>query len=343
MKLWCFLSLAAVLSLPLHAVKTVVEIGEVKVSYFGDGPIALDAAISNTGADITLTIGSTGNRERLFVRALKPGQGVSVPYRFTVVSPSNALSAVVVNLGKGQTGSLCLTAGRISQIITKQAHLSVTSTATRIHSIAAGPGLSCLFAPKAKVHRVNARSYIGNEEFFNLPVTNFMPEFRVQVWGAGTLKTVRRDPQWISQVYAEDAIRKIRTRSASHIAVGRKLGMLKCTNLTGFVQVGVTITNGATASYNRARLRHLKAGVVYDCAILGGVPFLTNPTGTNTYYDTVPALGRIGRMKSRSTLRTLIVSRKKIHFAKRKKNRPLWGNGTEIWEREKERKLKIYP
>jgi hypothetical protein len=169
-----------------------------------------------------------------------------------------------------------------------------------------------------------------------------MPPFRIVADHIENIRArkFRKDAErWVTQVYCR-RIGKIRATSVSHISTIERLRTIKSFNLTGFIQSGVLISNNVITGYTDGNIRRIRTGVVYNCYVLAGVPFLTNSVLTNLYYDTVEAQGKVRKVRMVSTVDTKLVSRRKINIAKGNR-RTQYGNGTEIWENQKKKKIKI--
>ena len=338
----CWMALAA------QGAHTSVTIGNLLVVYRGRGVLSTNVIQGTNAVHATVTISSAARGESVQMRVTPRGALLGMPYHVTLISPSNQLTAVTVNFGKGPTNTLYTNTlnaivNDLGTLQVKHADLSVTSTTVRsIGRVQAQPGVSCLYAPHARIGSIIAHAYVGDVNTFNAPVTNILPAFRIWAERINLIRTKREAPQWVGHVFA-DRIGKIRTTSLSHIAASTWIGLLRCTNLTGFVQVGIILTNGQFYGIMpHGVIQRIRTGIIYDSCILASVPYLAQTAGTGTYYDTVASLGSIKSVRARSTLNSVLVSKRHIGFGGRRK-RPRYGNGTEIWENMKLRKIKIYP
>ncbi len=319
-------------------------IGELDITYHGTGSFAAQENGKFNGTNfVTITVASTGMHDSLKVRNLKGIPGLTMPHELSVTSLSNRLATMKVSLGSGPTSTVYLVADDLGTLITKQCILNAEAFGdTRLGPIICDPGIFSLYAPTATVRKITASSFVGNLENTEVKPGPVMPPFQIR---AGKINTIRVKKyrkylnHWISQVYA-GKLGKLKATSISHIASIDKIKSIQSFNLTGFIQSGIIISNNQAIGYRKGNINRIRTGVVYDCYVLAGVPYITNSVSTNLYYDIVEPIGKIKKVRMVSTVETKLVSKRKLNLGTGYR-KTQYGNGTEIWENEKLRNIKI--
>lgn len=319
-------------------------IGELEILYYGDGTlVGHEDGIVNGTNYVSLAIYSTGQRDRLKVRNATGSPGLTMPYDISVMSLSNRLSAVKISLGRGPTSTVNIVANDLKTLISKQCILNAKAISDkRLGSIFADPGVFTIYAPTATIRKIVGQSFVGDLRYKEELPGPVLPQFRIvadHIENIRVRKFRKYLNHWITQVYCR-RIGKLKATSVSHISTIERLRTIKSFNLTGFIQSGVIISNNVVTGYTDGNIRRIRTGVVYNCYVLAGVPFLTNSVTTNLYYDTVEAQGKVRKVRMVSTVETKLVSRRKINIGKHDR-KTQYGNGTEIWENQKEKKIKI--
>jgi hypothetical protein len=319
-------------------------IGELELLYRGDGTMIVqdDGIVAGTSY-VSVAIISVGQRDRLKIRNVQGSPGLTRPHNISISSLSNRLSIVKVSLGGGPTSTVNIVASDLKTLITKQCILNAKAISDKkLGSIFADPGVFSLYAPTATIQKIVGQSFVGDLRYVEERPGAVLPQFRIvadRINKIQVKKYKKYANRWISQVYCR-WLGKLKATSISHISAIERIKRIQSFNMTGFIQVGVLISNNVVTGYTNGVIKQIRTGVVYDCYVLAGVPFLTNSVSTNLYYDTMEAEGKVRKVRMVSTVETKLVSAKKINIGKRDR-RTHYGNGTEIWEKREEKKIKI--
>ena len=311
---------------------------ELQVKYSGKGQMT----ISTSGYfNIDIEIDSQERGESLIIRNIRGTKGITQPYTINVYAPSNKFALVNVNLGNISFGTLNIDCHDIGTIRTHSCELNLKSdTQKRINYVYARPGIKSFIAPQAKVTFLSAFEYIGDPEFA-VSVSNEFPRISISALKFGTirmrkLKKYRYD-NWISQVAAQK-IGKVIGSAVSHIFSENHIKFIKTYNVSGLIMSG-TIFSNQTVYYQKGNVKIIRAGAIFDCYILAGVPPLLIDNGV--YYDVIPANGKVKSIRAESTQNTQIVSARRVRFGWLS-DRPTFGTETIVWENQKARKLKLH-
>jgi hypothetical protein len=319
-------------------------IGDLELVYHGDGTMIVqdDGIIAGTSY-VSVAIISIGERDRLKIRNVAGSPGLTRPYNISIESLSNRLSAVKISLGGGPTSTVNIVANDLKTLITHQCILNAKAISDKkLGSIFADPGVFTLYAPTATIRKIVGQSFVGDLKYTETRPGSVLPQFRIvgdRINRIRVRKYRKYLNHWISQVYCR-RLGKLKATSISHISAIERINRIQSFNMTGFIQSGVLISNNVVRGYTNGVIKQIRTGVVYDCYILAGVPFLTNSVTTNLYYDTVEAMGKVRKVRMVSTVETKLVSGRKINIGKRDR-KTQYGNGTEIWEKQKQKKIKI--
>ena len=321
--------------------------GDLVYKFVGDGNFNLEFIDGEGEATCNIEISESASAT-LVIKPAPKVKGLLKPYHFNIECGASKLKRLVVDLGSYQTGAVLLTAKDIGNITTKSADLRIISEGKKISRINADPGLSEALCPDAKVGFILVTKYVGNVDDADRSRHEPMPSsciFFDRVQKIKTLHYNKYKKHWISQIECNE-IGTIRASSISHLRVARKITALRTYNLTGHIIVGCEEdeergdTNESEGSYSKGKINKIFCANIYSCIIRAGVPDLQD--SLDEYYNSVPALGIIKKMRAGSVVDSIIVSKRKIKIPG-KRFRPYYGNDVEIWENCKQRNLKLNP
>ena len=335
----CLFSISA-----LGALKETV--GDLVCKYISDE--APSFSINETDDSLTCDMTIRGGKSATISFVTGKGvKGLSKPYTLNINCGADTLKKLTVDMGKGTTGTVSVTAKDINAIKTSTCDLKVFSEGTKIKTIKADPGLSEANAPDAKVGYIQVTQYVGNIEKAETTYKEPAPESCVIFRSIEKIKTLKFNQykqHWVSQIKAEN-IGSIWSSSISHLDVDQKIRALRTYNLTGHIRVGCregspdssTSTNNV---YLKGKILKVFVANVYDCQIRAGVPDLHDSDDPNYNYSVIKAQGVIGKFRVAAMVNSIVVSGKKMKIPG-KRRRPYYGNNCEIWENCKLRKLTL--
>ncbi|MBR5946944.1 hypothetical protein IKZ80_07665 [bacterium] len=288
-----------------------------------------------------------GKAATINFKTSKGVKGLSKPYAININCGADTLKKLTVDMGKGTTGTVSVTAKNISVIKTKTCDLKVFSEGTKIKTIKADPGLSEAKAPDAKVGYIQVTKYVGDFDKADTSYKEPAPESCVVFRSIKKIKTLKFNKykqHWVSQVKAEN-IGTIRASSISHLYVDQKIRALRTYNLTGHIRVGCREESpdsgsSATNVYLKSKIRKIFCANMYDCQIRAGVPDLHDSEDPYNNYGVIKAQGVIRKFRVAAMVNSIVVSGKKMKIPG-KRHRPYYGNNCEIWENCKLRKLTL--
>lgn len=326
-----------------QAAATTFDVVDLVGKYQGDGSFSCTTVESASEVDCEIVI-SNCPKATLVIKPAKKVKGLLKPYNFTINCGAAKLNRLVMDLGIYQTGIVHLTCANVGGITTRSCDLKLKCSGTKINTIVADPGISEADARLAKVGLIQVTKYIGNVDEADTSYIEPMPApkaYFLSIEKVKTLKYNQYKEHWISQLVAEK-IGTIRASSVSHLVVTDKLRALRTYNLTGHITTGCleepVFDMGGTNVYYRGKIDKLFCANIYGCQIRAGVPDLHE--SLLEYYNIVPALGVIGKLRAGAMVDTIIVTKRKMKIPG-KLYKPYYGNGVEIWENCKLREIKL--
>lgn len=294
--------------------------------------------------DMTISGGKSASISFVTGKGVK---GLSKPYTLNINCGAETLRNLTVNMGKGMTGTVSVTAKNINSITTTTCDLKIFSEGTKVNTIKADPGLSEANAPDAKVSLIQVTQYIGDldqaDTSFEEPAPESCVVFR-SIEKIKTLKFNQYKQHWVSQIKAEN-IGTIRASSISHLYIDQRIRALRTYNLTGHIRVGCreddpSTGTSATNVYFKGKINKIFCANMYDCQIRAGVPDLHGSEDPYYNYGVIKAKGVIGKFRVAAMVNSTVATGKKMKIPG-KRHRPYYGNNCEIWENCKLRKLTL--
>ena len=294
--------------------------------------------------DMTISGGKSASISFVTGKGVK---GLSKPYTLNINCGAETLRNLTVNMGKGMTGTVSVTAKNINSITTTTCDLKIFSEGTKVNTIKADPGLSEANAPDAKVSLIQVTQYIGDldqaDTSFEEPAPESCVVFR-SIEKIKTLKFNQYKQHWVSQIKAEN-IGTIRASSISHLYIDQRIRALRTYNLTGHIRVGCreddpSTGTSATNVYFKGKINKIFCANMYDCQIRAGVPDLHGSEDPYYNYGVIKAKGVIGKFRVAAMVNSTVATGKKMKIPG-KRHRPYYGNNCEIWEHCKLRKLTL--
>ena len=335
----CLFSISA-----LGALKETV--GDLVCKYTCDD--AATFSISESDSELTCDMTIRGGKSATISFVTGKGvKGLGKPYTLNINCGADTLKNLTVNMGKGTTGTVSVTAKNINAIKTTTCDLKIFSEGTKIGTIKADPGISEANAPDAKVGFIQVTQYIGDldqaDTSFEEPAPESCVVFR-SIEKIKTLKLNQYKQHWVSQIKAEN-IGTIRASSISHLYVDQTIRAMRTYNLTGHIRVGCREDDPATGTsatnvYFKGKINKIFCANMYDCQIRAGVPDLHGSEDPYENYGVIKAKGVIVKFRVAAMVNSIVVSGKKMKIPG-KRHRPYYGNNCEIWENCKQRKLTL--
>ena len=343
-------STAAFLAVCLFSISTFgalqEKVGDLVCKYSCDETPSFE--INETDDALTCNMTIEGGKSATIAFSTGKGvKGLTKPYTINVNCGAAILKKLTVDMGKGLTGTVSVTAKNINAIKTSTCDLKIFSDGLKIGTIKADPGLSEANAPDAKVNFIQVTQYIGDldqaDTSFEDPIPDSCVVFR-SIDKIKTLKFNKYKQHWVSQIKAEN-IGTIRASSISHLYVDQKIRALRTYNLTGHIRVGCreddpSTGTSATNVYFKGKINKIFVANMYDCQIRAGVPDLHDSDDPYYSYDTIPAKGVIKKFRVAAMVNSIVATGKKMKIPG-KRHRPYYGNNCEIWENCKLRKLTL--
>jgi len=343
-------SAAAVLAVCLFSISSFgalqEKVGDLLCKYSCDDSASFE--INETDDALTCDMTIRGGKSATITFNTAHGiKGLTKPYTINVNCGAATLKKLTVDMGKGTTGTVSVTAKNIGTIKTTTCDLKIFSDGLKIGTIKADPGLSEANAPDARVNYIQVTQYIGDldqaDTSYEEPIPDSVVIFR-SIQKIKTLKFNQYKQHWVSQIKAEE-IGTIRASSISHLYVDQKIRALRTYNLTGHIRVGCreddpSTGTSATNVYFKGKINKIFVANIYDCQIRAGVPDLHGSQDPYENYSKIPAKGVIKKFRVAAMVNSIVVSGKKMKIPG-KRHRPYYGNNCEIWENCKLRKLTL--
>lgn len=343
-------SAAAVLAVCLFSISSFgalqEQVGDLICKYKCDSPPSFEINETDDALTCNMTI-KDGTSANINFKTAQGVKGLKKPYTINVSCGAATLKKLTVDMGKGTTGTVSVTAKNIGTIKTTTCDLKIFSDGLKIGTIKADPGLSEANAPDAKVRFIQVTQYVGDldkaDTSFEEPVPESCVVFR-SIKKIKTLKFHKYKQHWVSQIKAE-SIGTIRASSISHLYVDQKIRALRTYNLTGHIRIGCreddpSTGTSATNVYFKGKIRKIFAANIYDCQIRAGVPDLHDSQDPYNNYSKIQAKGVIKKFRVAAMVNSIVVTGKKMKIPG-KRHRPYYGNNCEIWENCKLRKLTL--
>ena len=343
-------STAAFLAVCLFSISTFgalqEKVGDLVCKYSCDETPSFE--INETDDALTCDMTIRGGKSATIAFSTGKGvKGLTKPYTINVNCGAAILKKLTVDMGKGLTGTVSVTAKNINAIKTTTCDLKIFSDGLKIGTIKADPGLSEANAPDAKVNFIQVTQYIGDldqaQTTYEDPIPDSCVIFR-SIQKIKTLKFNQYKQHWVSQIKAQE-IGTIRASSISHLYVDQKIRALRTYNLTGHIRIGCreddpSTGTSATNVYFKGKINKIFAANMYDCQVRAGVPDLHDSQDPYESYAKIPAKGVIKKFRVAAMVNSIVVTGKKMKIPG-KRNRPYYGNNCEIWENCKQRKLSL--
>lgn len=322
------------------------SVGDLVCKYSCDDAASFSVSESDDSLTCDMTIRG-GKSATINFNTGKGVKGLSKAYTININCGADTLKKLTVNMGKGMTGTVSVTAKNINSIKTTTCDLKIFSEGTKVGTIKADPGLSEANAPDAKVNFIQVTQYIGDldqaDTTFEEPAPESCVVFR-SIEKIKTLKFNQYKQHWVSQIKAEN-IGTIRASSISHLYIDQRIRAIRTYNLTGHIRVGCreespNAGTSATNVYFKGKINKIFCANIYDCQIRAGVPDLHGSEDPYENYGVIKARGVIGKFRVAAMVNSIVVSGKKMKIPG-KRHRPYYGNNCEIWENCKQRKLTL--
>ena len=320
------------------------KVGDLLCKYSCDDTASFEINETDDALTCDMTI-KGGKSATITFNTAQGVKGLKKPYTINVNCGADSLKKLIVDMGKGTTGTVSVTAKNIGTIKTTTCDLKIFSDGLKIGTIKADPGLSEANAPDAKVNFIQVTQYIGDlakaDTSYEEPIPDSCVIFRT-IKKIKTLKFHQYKQHWVSQIKAEES-GTIRSSSISHLYIDRKIKAIRTYNLTGHIRVGCreddpSTGTSATNVYFKGKISKIFVANIYDCQIRAGVPDLHDSQDPYNNYSKIPARGVIGKFRVAAMVNSIVVTGKKMKIPG-KRHKPYYGNNCEIWENCKQRKL----